>query len=565
MFRRVRLIALFAVIFLLTLRFYTQRRSILDVTEGKTSGPWREEWGFPAKKSHRKGGNNTANDEADEYADYLRELGRNHGLTNNIPFFARRIKPKYSSPSLKTRPSLTQVKNPLMKSPHGFVRARLDNDHLRVHPVDPTPLTLPIARTGPKPPSIDASSLLFGISTTYARLSYANNAILHDWAAWLTDGRGTSNGAGLVLTLHGATEAQVTTIRHALHHLGIDVSLTASQEGDTDSGGRYAQLVQQMMRHRHLEPERTWFALVDDDVFFPCVGRLLSRLQTFDHTSAYYVGVPSERADWVVDSNIAMTYGGGAVFLTAGMLDMAGQLLCLQYTTHGGHTGDVDEPNGMTWDESLYKCIARNAPDVRLHILPGLYSPSHQPNPSSHAGGYGSGMLPLALHRYRNYHRFEAGKGHVVASACGEECFLQRFLFKDSWVLVNGYTLTHFPEGVTAQKHKAPKKNNKTNADSDEGAKPGERLTIMDDDDTNFQTGERHSLSWKGRKKTWRLLDARIRDNGEVWQAYVNRKGGGNSVSADMDERQPGDVVHHDEEERSDVDSVVVLVWEAQK
>ncbi|KAK0643245.1 hypothetical protein B0T16DRAFT_415564 [Cercophora newfieldiana] len=573
MFRRARFAVLFGVIFLVILRYYTTtRHSILDVTEGKTSGPWREEWGHPIKTKQSKGANDTVHDESDEYVNYLRVLHRKHGFTNDVPVATRRIKAKYSKPPLKARPSLAQVKNPLFKDPLGFTRARLDSDNiwLPAHAEIP-PLSLPIARTGPRPSSIDASSLLFGISTTYARLTYANNALLSDWAAWLTDGRGSSNGAGLVLTLHGATESQVKTIRDELHHLGIDVTLTASAEGETDAGGRYAQLVQQMMRQRHREPDRKWFALVDDDVFFPCMGRLLSRLQKFDTSETHYVGVPSERADWVIDHGTAITYGGAAIFMTAPMLDTSGQLLCLQYTKTSGQTGLADEEDpgvGMAWDEGLSECLARNTPDIKMDVLPGLFSPTTanaQTNIDDvqRGGGYASGALPLALHRYRNYHRFEAGKGHAVTSACGEDCFLQRFLFKDGWVLVNGYTLTRYDGGVTAEKVtvQTPKKKS-GGADSKGAVKPSERLRIVDAEDVNPK--ERYALSWKGKKKTWRLLDARVKENGEVWQAYVNRRGGGNTVGGDMDDRRPGDIVHHAEEEKSDVDSVILLIWEGE-
>ncbi|KAK0627651.1 hypothetical protein B0T14DRAFT_513032 [Immersiella caudata] len=318
-----------------------------------------------------------------------------------------------------------------------------------------------------------------------------------------------------------------------------------------------------MMRQRHREPNRKWFALVDDDVFFPCLNRLLSRLAVFDTTQTHYVGVPSERADWVIERGVAMTYGGGAVFMTPSMLDMAGQLLCLQYTKSGGQTGGVDEDGGMSWDEGLYECVARNMPDVKMDVLPGLFSPTRGQGGDAErdvqrGGGYGSGSLPLALHRYRNYHRFEAGHGHAVASACGEECFLQRFLFKDGWVLVNGYTLTRYDGGVSAVKVKAAKK---AKEGGEGGVKAGEKLRIVDEEEDK----ERHALQWKGKKKTWRLFDSRIREDGEVWQVYVNRKGGGNAVSGDVDDRRPGDMVHHEEEEKSDVDSAILLVWEPEK
>jgi len=591
-YRRGRLIAVCFFIFLVTLRFYTHpRRSIYDITEGKTSGPWNSKWNNPIKPPNASVTNGTT----DEYATYLRSLARKHGLTSKIPFFARRVQPKYSSAAVKYRPSLTEVKTPFMKPPLGFTHAHIEDDALKLgQDVEKKPIALPMGRAisaSRKPASIDASSLLFGISSTYGRLVYADKALLHDWAAWLTDGRGASNGAGLVLSLHGASEAQVAAIRKSLHQLGVDVTVSASVEGETDAGGRYAQLVQQMMRRRHREPDRAYFALIDDDVFFPCLGRLLTHLRRFDPAGTYYIGVPSERADWVIDENTAMTYGGGAVFLTASMLDMAGQLLCLQYTKTGGQTNTVDDDQGKSWDVSLHECIARHSPDTKLHVLPGLYTPSHRPGDTTTTiHGYSHGVTPLALHRYRNYHRFEAGKGHTVTAACGEACFLQRFLFRDdNWVLVNGYTITHYPDNLIAHKRQQQHQSESESSSSKKKKvyntapppaiiTPSEKILLVvinddggdEDESSSSKKGNGkdtyYSLAWQGRTKTFRLLDAVVRDDGEVWQAYVNRKGGGNGNgnAADdrLDDRQPGDIVHHEEgEEKSDLDSVILLVW----
>ncbi len=69
-------------------------------------------------------------------------------------------------------------------------------------------------------------------------------------------------------------------------------------------------------------------------------------------------------------------------------------------------------------------------------------------------------------------------------------------------------------------------------------------------------------VAWRGRKKTWKLLDAAVAPNGEVWQAYANRRSAGGLAEGEYDDRQSGDLVHDDVEEKSDVDSIILLIWE---
>ena len=541
--------------------FFPFQRSIYDDTAGKTtSGPWRHTL-TPKPPLH---GDNVSPEAA-----YLLSLAEKHGITGEVLWFSRQVQARHASspsssssssrqPQPQPQPSITEVKSAFMK-PHDFVRERLDGLG-RLETVE-KPLVLEMGQqqqqqqktkeSPPGPGDVDGSPLLFGVSTTYARLVQADHAIPRDWAQWLTDGRGRSNGARLVLVLHGANDLQVQKIRDALRRLGVNANVSASRDG-SDAGERYAQLVQQMMKQKIMDSSqdatrRDYLALVDDDVFFPSMNHLLKSLQQFDPSEVYYIGVPGDRSDWVVveeegdSGRTAMTYGGSAVFLTAPMWDVIGQWMCLQYTRTAGQT---DDDQGKPWDVLLYKCITRNSDSdtVKLYVLPGPYDP--QNDGYGDGGGGGIQQFALALHQYRNYHHLEAGPGHAVASVCGEDCFLQRFAFEDDWILVNGYTLTHYRDGVTFVPRRKKQKTKIAVA---------ERLVYYSDEDKK-DAADRREIVAKGRKKTWRLLDATVHDNGKVWQAYINRKEVDNAVGG-------GDRVHGDEE-KSDVDSVIVLVWE---
>ncbi|KAK0701752.1 hypothetical protein B0T26DRAFT_659997 [Lasiosphaeria miniovina] len=457
------------------------------------------------------------------------------------------VPPSSSSSNVKTLPppSLTEAGVPLFNPNVDFERVRTKSPDTPRRGVDKAVLTLSTPG-GQGAEAVDVSALLFGVASNYDRLMYGDQALMHDWARWLTDGRGKSNGAGLVVVLQMAPSAkQVSTIRDELQRLGIDAAVASAADRPDETA--YQQVVTRLLRGRFRGlrdlQRQQYFGIIEEDVFFPSMARLLEKLAPFSPDKEYYIGLPSEQSDWVVYNGTALTYGGGAVFTTAPLLDKVGAE-CLQEPASTGGAG-----SSQVFDVLLHDCIAKHI-GASMHVLPSLYNPVAPPPPTADVGGYGSGMRPLTLHHYRNWHRFEAGKGHRVTSACGEACFLQRFLFADGWVLVNGYTLTHYPEGVEAAAADAPRLD--------------DRLVIEEAAALDLATPPRDAktLTSPGRtKKTWRLLDSRTRDNGDVWQAYVNRKGDDNSGS-EIDDRLASDIRHSDEE-RSDVDSVILLIWDA--
>jgi hypothetical protein len=522
-------------ILLSTSRLYRHRpppHNIYDYTDGKTVGTLL---------------NDTSKEPQSEEAAYLSSLARQYALTKDVPWFSRRIRPKFKS-SLP-RSSMTYVSTKFM--PHDFQRVRPDDEGLELH-AEKT-MQLPISQSA-TPDQIDASSLIFGISTSYNRIVYSNVSLISDWARWLTDGKGRSNGASLVLTLHLASNAEVSYVSTALRERGIE-AVVLSADNKLDVTTRYIDRVRLLSDRKdeilQKEGKETKFlALVDDDVFFPSLGKLLGKLSKFDAKKKVYVGMPSERSDWTVENNITMTYGGGAVFFTVPMADSLSQLPCLKK----GAEDKVDELNGNAyWDELLYRCISKHTED-NLYVLPSFYMPE-----DDYYGlrtGYEGGVQPLALHHYKHRHRFEPWKAHIVTSLCGESCFLQRFWFKDSWILVNGHTISHYPDGVDVLPFKQSSLLLAQQNQEEREVKTAKRLVIDEVEGRN----ERKVVFWSGVKQTWRLLDARMGKNGEVWQAYVKRRGSPISYGDD-DEPISGDTVHR-QEGPSDVDSVIVLIWE---
>lgn len=528
-----------------------QPPSIYEYTDGKTRGARQNETNIPPPPP------------SDETA-YLRLLAREYGLSNELPFFARRVRPRFDA---RARKSVTQVSRTPFMSPSGdFRRVRSDDAHLDVRAEGPA-LRLSVARR-PDPPPLDASALLFGISSSYDRLTYGNASLLGDWARWLTDGEGNSNGVGLVLTLHRASATEVEVIGGRLREAGIDAVVLPADSAH-DGAARYLDLVGLLAQQRDellgQGRQKKFLALVDDDVFFPSLEKLLARLGDYNAKKKAYIGLPSERSDWTVENNVTLTYGGGAVLFTPPMADVVSQLPCLNKTATRDYISST-EGTGQ-WDERLYTCITEHT-DEKLHILPSLYTPSDD---LYHLRtGYEGGVQPLALHHYKHRRRFEAGKAHLIASLCGEDCFLQRFFFRDdAWILVNGYSISQYPDGVDvlpATKSVVLQKQDGSSiggssSNSGNKIKVGDRLSFDKQDDGRKRAEARMVVSWAGTKRTWRLLDSRKGANGEVWQAYVKRRGSSSVPYGDEDDWVPEDTVHS-QDGPSDVDSVIVLIWE---
>ena len=160
---------------------------------------------------------------------------------------------------------------------------------------------------------------------------------------------------------------------------------------------------------------------------------------------------------------------------------------------------------------------------------------SHVVNDNPDTESHDSGVRPLILHDFLNRHGVDVNSAHGVTHACGDACFMQRFIFKDNWVLVNGVSLTHYPDGLKFDLA------TERLANTTHGTKLRtfpKQLAIDDDD------AERTHFGWNGAREVWKLLDSTVDENGTLWQAYAWRARDGVA-------------------KRPSIDSVIVLMWEA--
>jgi hypothetical protein len=446
---------------------------------------------------------------------WVKEVLKNASIGPDISYAARTLQ---YIPDAKERLLTTEVDHELF--PEKFQDVTLDAAAL-----------LPAGRTIgvhvkqlSRPADVDASALIFGASTTLERFNDDNLGPLKEFTRWLTDGKGNSNGAGLIVALVNCTDAELDAAYHRLADVGINATVIAANPS-LDMPGRYVDLVRMMYTHPTAS-QRKFFTLIDDDTFFPYMSELIRELFTYDYNKPYYIGTFTERVDWIIQNQVPMAYGGGGVFLTAPVAKAVVEANCIEKRENGKYVLDASQG-----DRLLYNCIHTKTA-VTFTYNPRLNQMDQFGDPS---GFYESGHQPLSVHHFKSWHSSPVAKIHQVADACGEDCVLQRFKFKDDFVVSNGYSVAQYPKGIDFDL-------SQTEYTFDPGNNDIAPVSYA------YRFGEmRASLSKSGRKRQWRLLDAVTERDGRVKQVYVMRASDDRWVGAG--------------EARMKRDAVVVLTW----
>lgn len=364
------------------------------------------------------------------------------------------------------------------------------------------PLEVPVPRS-PYPKTVDASDLLFGISTTYSRLNDPETSPLKEWAHWLTDGRGKSNGAGLILRLVDASESELEDTQSMMISLGIDVKVFLSNSS-VHMAQRYLSLLPALYNDPSRK-RRKWLAMCDDDTFFPSMHSLLDRLSTYDHHSDLYIGTLSEDTN-NIQRHGSQAFGGAGVFFSLHMASIITKLHDQCSTPQ-----KLQESNtgwGPQGDILLRKCIYENT-EIRLTMLRELHQLDIQGDPS---GFYEAGLAPLSLHHFKGgaWHSAKPYEGAQVIHGCGEACFLQRFLMNDDFLISNGYSVAYYPSGIQFDINQMER-----------------TFTAAPDDfgwNLDFMLGpQRRSLAESGRKVAWDLQESVLQSDGSVRQTYIRK------------------------------------------
>ncbi|EKD12013.1 uncharacterized protein L3040_005882 [Drepanopeziza brunnea f. sp. 'multigermtubi'] len=391
-------------------------------------------------------------------------------------------------------------------------------------------------KQSPRPDQIDASEMLFAASTTYARFKDQKTSPLKEWKRWLTDGNGHSNGAGVILALFETSDGDLVAAAETLESAGINATVVHSNP-DLNMAGRYVDLVHKLYNHP-TRPHRKYLVLMDDDTFFPRMHDFQEHLSQYNPENPFYIGTFTERADWFLRNRAPFAYGGGGIILTAPTAEKVVSLPCLdkEEGKMGGFVWDSDQG-----DRLLYNCLS-NLTDISLTYMPTLHQADQFGDPS---GVYESGHTMHSIHHFKSWHRFIPDQMHVVSDACGEACVLQRFQFKDNYIVTNGYSVAHYPQGIDFD----PLQMEHTFS----AGGHGEKEPDLEDVTFNMFYGSlRKNLAHTGKKKGWQLLAARKEGDGRVKQVYFKSWGDDRWIG-------PGEKIPAKED--GPRDSIAVLTW----
>ncbi|KAI1761923.1 glycosyltransferase family 31 protein [Hypoxylon sp. FL1150] len=406
-------------------------------------------------------------------------------LTERVRYTRRYIHPDFSS--AVDRDEVGNVTEPLIQ---GDVEVDLYDCGDAVIPPS-TPIKLHVPK-----PHADATfeHLIFGIASDYDRLNDSISSFGH----WIS-----GSGAKLVAVVTDAKEkspGEMGELQHNYNLAGINATLVNPiNESFTTSQNHFSVLIDMF---GYSSPDTKWYGLLDDDTFFPgSLTPLSDSLATLDHTVDAYVGALSE--DFSAVRNFGfMAFGGAGAYLSAPLAKkLATQALnCINDAI--GHEGDT----------ILRDCVYTNS-RAKLVMLPGLYQQDLRDDAT---GFFEAGPRPLNLHHWKSWYREPVEKMAQAAKFCGD-CFLQRWRFGTDTVFSNGFSIATYRDGVDS-----------VNLGLMEGT-----WEKADSRDYDFSLGPLRDPLPPDQKKSYKLREAELVENGDLRQLYVRV---GDSSVGELDE-----------------------------
>jgi len=339
---------------------------------------------------------------------------------------------------------------------------------------------------------------MFAVSTTYGRLNDPKTSPIKEWAFWLTDSNGNSNGGKLLLQLVDATSTELEEVTNRLARAGIDADVSHS-DSRLEMAVRYLNLVPMLYNHED-SPTKKWLVLCDDDTYFPAMHSMIARFKKYDHNKPLYIGTLSEDIG-AIERHGSQAFGGAGVFISRPLAKMITNIhsSCRTKTK----IKESDSGWGPQGDILLRKCIYENT-NVRLTQLWNLWQLDLYGDP---AGFYEGGIKPYSVHHFKGggWHYAYPFQTTKIAHACGEDCPYQRFVTADNFIISNGFSVAQYPQGIDFD------------LEQFEGtffAAPENRGWNLD-----FMYGpQRPSLLKTGKKIAWELRESHNKEDGSVLQ-----------------------------------------------
>ncbi|EPE36800.1 hypothetical protein GLAREA_08963 [Glarea lozoyensis ATCC 20868] len=428
-------------------------------------------------------------------ADRLQALQKKYKLGDDIEYGRRYV--RFHRQDID-RLSVTKMDSELF--PNGFDEINIKTPPSTTTCLKPFDVTVP---RSPYPSTVDASSLLFGISTTYKRLTNPEMRLTREWAHWLTNSHGKSNGAGLILRLVDASPGELEEATKQMKSMGIDVKVYAA-DSSIEMAKRYLSLLPELYNDSSRE-QRKFLVMCDDDTFYPSMHALLERLSQYDHTTDLYLGTLSEDIN-NIQRHGSQAFGGAGVFFSIPLADKVAN-----HFEQCSSPQKIKEANtgwGPQGDVLLRMCISEHT-ESTLTMIRELHQLDIMGDP---AGFYEAGLRPLSLHHFKGgiWHKASVYEGAQVAHACGEDCFLQRFRTADDFVISNGFSVAYYPKGIDFNLYQTERTF---------GPAPNDYGWNLD-----FMMGpQRKNLLWTGRKVAWELKESKIEKDGSVRQTYIRK------------------------------------------
>ncbi|KAK4462600.1 glycosyltransferase [Cladorrhinum samala] len=450
----------------------------------------------------------------DPSLDFLRSLDLS--LTETFTFSRRCVKP-IITPNLQ-RASITNISGPFFT--HETETSLSSCPSTVLPPCDTLPLSVPAPY-----PVQQYPHLLFGVASTYERIESSLPAFTH----WLSD-----TSAHLIIVIsdfsrlppHLTLESLETQYRsHGIHATIIPPSIAHPLPRKTETAFQTSRrlsspapveqlhflLVSDLLQHA--TPRTQWLGILDDDTFFPSLYPLSESLSRYPHAEPLYLGAPSD--NW---NSLAayghQAFGGAGIFISLPLARaLAPNLRSCAY-----------ESASTTGDSLLGDCVGSRTA-AKLTVLPGL----NQHDLHGDASGWfeGDPNPLLSIHHWKSWYRAPAVSMAGVAKVCGA-CLLRRYRFQgDDTVWVNGYSVSRYSEGVL----------DKLDLDKMEGTWEGAGDGEGGGYELGYGTlrerlGEEGDGSGSGRRKRWKLVDARIDEDIKkfrqiyVWKDSENEKKG---------------------------------------
>ncbi|PWY88495.1 hypothetical protein BO70DRAFT_359949 [Aspergillus heteromorphus CBS 117.55] len=295
-----------------------------------------------------------------------------------------------------------------------FRTVRLDTEAHR-QDLSPDKCTASVTIQGPMPSARpDASHMIFGLATSLDRLLDSLDAFAH-WAA------GTN--AQLLVAVDNGGGPEKKQAQQRADALGIRLTILQEEDERLD---RYFYLIRYLYKHRDANTQ--WAVMMDDDTFFPSMTRLVDRLATYDTTKPQYVGGVTEDLQHMYGSGY-MAYGGAGIFLSMPLLQQLQPYFDECYVFKAGG------------DRMLSRCIYAHT-TTKLSVERDLFQLDLRGDAS---GFYEAGRgQPLSVHHWKSWFEADMVGLSKVASICGEECLLHRWLLPDEWYLVNGFSVIKY-------------------------------------------------------------------------------------------------------------------------